>query len=217
MYGKKGVGSMHKLIIQEMAKAKGFSMARLAREAHLDRNTAQRVWRNAWYQARPATLEKIAKALKVFPEDLFIDDGKGSQEEEVQMSGEHTFLPPHPDLEVSTNFAPALTEEEATQQARILKVLAEPTRLRILSQLNLHERKMNVNELASAYRMAQPTISTHLRLLQLVGLVSSYKDEQWTYYYLNRENIQKCGEFLIHALIGHEPLDHEPSPGLELS
>jgi ArsR family transcriptional regulator, arsenate/arsenite/antimonite-responsive transcriptional repressor len=208
---------MRKLIIQELAKVKGFSMARLAREAHLDRNTAQRVWRNEWYQARPATLEKIAKALNVFPEDLFIEDGKGSQEENVQIVVEHTSPPPRLEPEVSTNFAPALTEEEATQQARILKVLAEPTRLRILSQLSLHERKVNVSELASAYRMAQPTISTHLRLLQLVGLISSYKDEQWTYYYLNRENIQKCGEFLIHTLIGHEPFDHEPSPGLEPS
>jgi ArsR family transcriptional regulator len=185
-------------------------MAGLARAAHLDRNTAQRVWRNSLYGARPATLEKIARALNVLPEELFIEDGKSPQEEEVpswpDAPSQVVQASPEPE---QTNFAPALTEEEALQQARLLKVLAEPTRLRILSQLCLYERRVTVSELASAYRMAQPTISSHLRILQFAGFISCYKDEQWSYYYLNRENIRKVGEFLTHTLIGPESLEHE--------
>jgi ArsR family transcriptional regulator len=191
---------MRRLIVQEIAKAKGFSMAGLQRAAHLDRNTAQRIWRNSLHGAMPATLEKIAKALNVLPSELVMDD------EVLASPVEHTASP---QSEVFTNFAPALTEEEAIQQARLLKVLAEPTRLRILSQLNQYERRMNVNEMVSAYRMAQPTISSHLRVLQLAGLVSCHKDEQWSYYYLNRENIRKAG-FLIHALVEQELSDQQP-------
>ncbi|HZU01327.1 MAG TPA: metalloregulator ArsR/SmtB family transcription factor [Ktedonobacteraceae bacterium] len=202
---------MRRLIVQEVAKARGFSMAGLARAAHLDRNTAQRVWRNSLYGARPATLEKIARALNVLPEELFIEDGKGQEEEEVPSWPEapSKVMQTSPEPE-QTNFAPALTEEEAIQQARLLKVLAEPTRLRILSQLSLYERRVTVSELASAYRMAQPTISSHLRILQFAGFISCYKDEQWSYYYLNRENIRKIGEFLIHTLIGSESSEYEP-------
>jgi ArsR family transcriptional regulator len=193
---------MRRLIVQEIAKAKGFSMAGLQRAAHLDRNTAQRIWRNSLHGAKPATLEKIARALNVLPSELVMEDGESTQEDEALASPlEYT---PFPQSEVLTDFAPALTEDEATQQARLLKVLAEPTRLRILSQLNQYERRMNVSELASAYRMAQPTISSHLRILQFAGLVSCYKDEQWSYYYLNRENIRKVGEFLIHSLVEQE-------------
>ena len=201
---------MRRLIVQEIAKAKGFSMAGLQRAAHLDRNTVQRVWRNALYDARPATLEKIAKALNVLPEELSIIEN--GEENEAQTKVSHP-SPSQPelssDLPPSDRFAPVLTGEEATHQVRLLKALAEPTRLQILSQLSRYERQVNVTDLASAYRLTQPTISTHLRLLQLVGLVSSYKDEQWIYYYLNRDAIREVAEFLMHTLLGSESSEME--------
>lgn len=201
-----GVSMARKLIIQEVARAKGISsMAGLQRVANLDRNTAQRVWRNKLYAARPATLEKIARALGVLPEELFIEDSENSQEQEVQEKVSYTSSSQpeaSPDLSLSNLFAPTLTEEEAARVGRLLKALAEPTRLRILSQLARHGRQVSVSELASAHRLAQPTVSSHLQVLLLTGLVSVYKDEQWSYYYLNRENIRKVGEFLIN--LGHE-------------
>jgi ArsR family transcriptional regulator len=193
------------LIIQEVARAKGISsMAGLQRAANLDRNTAQRVWRNKLYGARPATLEKIARALGVLPEELFIDDGKDSQEEDVQATVAHlspSQPAPSSNLPVSPLFAPSLTEEEAVRIGRVLKALAEPTRLRILSQLAQYGRQVSVSELASAHRLAQPTVSSHLQILLLTGLVSVYKDEQWNYYYLNRDVIRGAIEFLMHMLI----------------
>jgi ArsR family transcriptional regulator len=197
-----------KLIIQEVARAKGISsMAGLQRAASLDRNTAQRVWRNRLYGARPATLEKIASALGVLPEELFIEDGENSLEQEVQAKVLHASSSqpePSSDLPLSDLFAPMLTEEEAARVGRLLKALAEPTRLRILSQLARYGRQVSVSELASAHRLAQPTVSSHLQVLLLTGLVSVYKDEQWNYYYLNRDAIRGVIEFLMQTLIDQD-------------
>lgn len=77
---------LRRLRVQEIAKSKGFSMASLQRTAHLDRNTAQRVWRNTLYGAHPATLEKTAKALGVLPSELIIEDSESAQEDEVVTS-----------------------------------------------------------------------------------------------------------------------------------
>jgi ArsR family transcriptional regulator len=194
-----------KLIIQEVARAKGISsMAGLQRAANLDRNTAQRVWRNKLYRARPATLEKVARALGVLPSDLFVEDESSQGDKEV-LTVEDT-LPPQPEPR-SDLFAPTLTEGEAEQRARILKALAEPTRLKILSQLARYGRQVSVSDLASAYRLAQPTISRHLQVLLFAGLILCYKDEQWNYYYLNRDAIRDVAEFLI--LIGSESSETE--------
>jgi ArsR family transcriptional regulator, arsenate/arsenite/antimonite-responsive transcriptional repressor len=199
---------VRKLIIQEVARAKGISsMAGLQRVANLDRNTAQRVWRNRLYGARPATLEKIARALGVLPEELFIEDGENSQEHEVQALVEHvppSQPEPSSDLPLSDLFAPTLTEEEAARIGRVLKALAEPTRLRLLSQLARYGRQVSVSELASAHRLAQPTVSSHLQVLLFTGLISVYKDEQWNYYYLNRDAIRGVVEFLMHTLIDQD-------------
>lgn len=181
---------MRRLVVRELAMAKNFSMAKLEREAHLDRQTARRLWRNPSYNARPATLEKVATALGVHASELFREE---SEEEEDVVSS------PLPDI--PTIFTPPLTEEEAARQARVLKALAEPTRLWILSQLNRYERLMNVKELASVYRTAKSTISTHLQRLQSVGLISHYRDEQWVYYYLNRENVRNVAELLMALIV----------------
>ncbi|HEY6542577.1 MAG TPA: hypothetical protein VIZ18_16660, partial [Ktedonobacteraceae bacterium] len=54
---------------------------------------------------------------------------------------------------VSPKFMPALTEEEAVTQARLLKALADPTRLRILSLLNRHEGEVCVFEIVESFTL----------------------------------------------------------------
>ncbi|SRR5579875_442551 len=181
---------MRRLVVRELAMAKNFSMAKLEREAHLDRQTARRLWRNPSYNARPATLEKVATALGVHASELFREE---SEEEEDVVSS------PLPDI--PTIFTPPLTEEEAARQARVLKALAEPTRLWILSQLNRYERLINVKDLTTAYFVVQPTISNHLRALRSAGLISHTKKRQQSYYYVNREQIQNVSTFLLDTLL----------------
>ena len=185
---------MRRLIVREIAQAKGLSMAGLQREAHLDRHTAQRVWNNPFRTFFLTTLEKIAKALDVPVDDLYVEVG----EDEVLVSPP----PPAPPLMV---FSPPLAEEDAEQQAKILKALAEPARLWIVSRLHWHEGQFNVKELVSAY--ITPTLSNHLRTLRVVGLTSRLKDQQGSYYYLNRECIRTVGDFLMHTLLAPVPTD----------
>ena len=54
--------------------------------------------------------------------------------------------------------------------------LADPTRRAILARLALGEA--SVNELAAPFRMTQPAISKHLRVLERAGLISQGRDAQ---------------------------------------
>ena len=88
---------------------------------------------------------------------------------------------------VAPKFAPTLNEEEAVGQARLLKALADPTRLRILSLLSRHEGEVCVFEIVESFTLEQPTISHHLRILRDAGLVDCRKKGLWAYYYVRRE------------------------------
>ncbi|TMB93461.1 MAG: winged helix-turn-helix transcriptional regulator, partial [Chloroflexi bacterium] len=60
---------------------------------------------------------------------------------------------------------------EATAVARFFRVLADPTRLKILESLTSGER--TVGELVGAVGQTQPRISTHLACLRHCGFVST--------------------------------------------
>lgn len=68
--------------------------------------------------------------------------------------------------------------------AESFKVLADKTRLRILSLLR--ERELCVCELTEVLEISQPGVSQHLRRLKQVGFVRERKDGQWVYYALNK-------------------------------
>jgi len=63
---------------------------------------------------------------------------------------------------------------------QILRLLADPTRLRILAALSREE--LAVSELADTLRMAQPRISNHLRLLRDAGALKDRREGSWTFY-----------------------------------
>lgn len=69
---------MIRLIIQEVAITKGFSMSRLSREANLSYKTIQTIWRNPDHEITTRTPDKLAKALDVGPTDLieYFRDGE---------------------------------------------------------------------------------------------------------------------------------------------
>jgi len=100
---------------------------------------------------------------------------------------------------IAPKFVPTLTEEEAVAQARLLKALADPTRLRILSLLSRHEGEVCVFEIVESFTLEQPTISHHLRILRDAGLVDCRKKGLWAYYYVRREALNRARE-VIEAL-----------------
>src|SRR6478736_2072301 len=55
--------------------------------------------------------------------------------------------------------------------------LSDPTRRAILARLAAGEA--SVSELREPFRMSQPAISRHLRVLERAGLVSKHRDSRW--------------------------------------
>ena len=97
---------------------------------------------------------------------------------------------------LAPKFVPTLTEEEAVMQARLLKALADPTRLRILSLLSRHEGEVCVFEIVESFTLEQPTISHHLRILRDAGLVDCRKKGLWAYYYVRRDALSRAREVI---------------------
>jgi len=73
------------------------------------------------------------------------------------------------------------------RQARVLKALADETRLKMLRLLSL--REMCVCELTVALNLTQPTASHHLNILKNVGLLKDRKEGKWTFYRIAKPKI----------------------------
>lgn len=65
---------MRRLRVKEIAQAKGYTMARLARETSIDIKTLQKIWHKQNYNPLLTTLDKIAGALGVSTRDLLAED-----------------------------------------------------------------------------------------------------------------------------------------------
>lgn len=65
---------------------------------------------------------------------------------------------------------------------KVAKAISDPNRVKILKMLQ--HKIMCVCELKSALRIAQPTVSKHLRILEEAGLVYCQRDEKWVNYYI---------------------------------
>ncbi len=109
---------------------------------------------------------------------------------------QHRSGPTTASVSVVPKFVPTLTEDEAVSQARLLKALADPTRLRILSLLSRYEGEVCVFEIVESFTLEQPTISHHLRILRDAGLVDCRKKGLWAYYYVRREALTRAQEVI---------------------
>ncbi|WP_148570884.1 ArsR/SmtB family transcription factor [Nocardioides caldifontis] len=71
----------------------------------------------------------------------------------------------------------------AARTAPMLKALADPTRLRLLSLVLSHEgAEACVCDLLPHFDLSQPTISHHLKVLHEAGLVDREKRGTWVFY-----------------------------------
>ena len=76
-----------------------------------------------------------------------------------------------------------LSADAAERIAPLLKALADPVRLRLLSLVASHEGgEACVCDLNDAFDLSQPTISHHLKVLHEVGLLDRDKRGVWVYY-----------------------------------
>lgn len=100
------------------------------------------------------------------------------------------------EVALTVKFVPELTEEEASEQERLLKAVADKTRLRILSLLRRHEGEVSVFEIVETFTLEQPTISHHLRILRDAGLVECRKRGLFAYYYIVYRRLNQVGMIL---------------------
>jgi ArsR family transcriptional regulator len=91
-----------------------------------------------------------------------------------------------------------LSQPQAEQVAPLLKALADPVRLRLMSLVASHEGgEACVCDLTDAFDLSQPTISHHLKVLHQAGLLDRTKRGVWVYYRARTEALAALG-----ALIG---------------
>jgi ArsR family transcriptional regulator, arsenate/arsenite/antimonite-responsive transcriptional repressor len=78
-----------------------------------------------------------------------------------------------------------LTAQQAADLAFILRALADPTRLRLVSIVAAHDGgEACVCDLTDPVGLTQPTISHHLKILVDAGIFSRDKRGKWAYYAL---------------------------------
>src|SRR3954454_1913429 len=79
-----------------------------------------------------------------------------------------------------------LTADAAERIAPLVKAIADPVRLRLLSLGVSHAHgEACVCDLNDAFALSQPTISHHLKLLHEAGLLDREKRGVWVYYRVN--------------------------------
>ena len=90
-----------------------------------------------------------------------------------------------------------LDSESAVELARLLKAVADPTRLRILAFLRSQpECSACVCDLTAAVGLSQPTVSHHLRILTDAELLDHEKRGYWTWYSLRVTRLNELSAVL---------------------
>src|SRR5215211_1513982 len=78
-----------------------------------------------------------------------------------------------------------MTVDEAESLATVLKAIAEPTRLRLVSLIAAHaDQEACVCDLTAPVGLSQPTVSHHLKLLVDAGILTREQRGKWAYYKL---------------------------------
>jgi ArsR family transcriptional regulator len=87
---------------------------------------------------------------------------------------------------------------QAEQVAPLLKALADPVRLRLMSLVASHQGgEACICDLNEAFDLSQPTISHHMKVLHEAGLVDRDKRGVWVYYRVRPQALSA-----LAALIG---------------
>ena len=79
-----------------------------------------------------------------------------------------------------------MSEHNLKNIEKIIKALADKNRIRIIYLLKA-KRKLCVCEITNIIGLSQPTISSHLKLLENAGLIESHKNGLWVNYNINSQ------------------------------
>jgi ArsR family transcriptional regulator len=119
---------------------------------------------------------------------------------ERALAADRDAAPPQaePDLCCAPAEEPPLRAEDAARYAAVLKALADPHRLRMVSLLAAQppDEPLCVCDVEASFDLSQPTISHHLRVLREAGLVTVTKRGLWHYYTLVRSGLAPLQQLL---------------------
>lgn len=80
-----------------------------------------------------------------------------------------------------------LREGKVQQMSEVLKALADPTRLEMVTILKDATEPVCVCDFVATFGLSQPTVSHHMARLRDAGLVESEKRGIWAFYRLRRD------------------------------
>ncbi|MFH8251524.1 metalloregulator ArsR/SmtB family transcription factor [Microbacterium sp. B2969] len=106
------------------------------------------------------------------------------------------------DVTAATCCAPLVREPlsaaEAEDLASVMKALADPARLRLLSIVAASENaEACVCDLIEPVGLSQPTVSHHLKVLTNAGFLSRSKRGTWAYYALVPGALDRISQVLV--------------------
>lgn len=96
-------------------------------------------------------------------------------------------------------FAADFTADDARALAGLLKVVADPTRLRILHQLAAAPAA-GVDLHAALSGITYPTMAHHLKILNTAGLITSSRDGAFVDRELNRAALEDLSRLISPAV-----------------
>ncbi|MBB5085284.1 ArsR/SmtB family transcription factor [Nonomuraea endophytica] len=87
-----------------------------------------------------------------------------------------------------------ISETDAAAAAVLLKAVADPVRLRLLSMIGSHAGgEACVCDLTPVFDLTAPTISHHLKILRTAGLIDGERRGTWVHYRIVPETVNKLG------------------------
>lgn len=96
-----------------------------------------------------------------------------------------------------------LSETEAGELAPLLKAIADPVRLRLLSLIACHDGgEVCVCDLTAPFEVTAPTISHHLKVLKQAGLIEAQRRGTWVYYRINPGVLERLSAVLGPRVTG---------------
>lgn len=86
---------------------------------------------------------------------------------------------------------------QAEQLASLLKAIADPTRIQLISYINAsNNAEACVCNLTEPLALTQPTVSHHLKVLTDAGLIDREKRGTWVWYSVNKKRWQQIANLL---------------------
>lgn len=102
-----------------------------------------------------------------------------------------------------------IMETKREQTSDIFKALSDPNRLMIVNMLQSGEKC--ACELLEELRIAQSTLSHHMKLLCASGVVAGRPNGKWTFYSLNKQGCEAAYRLLSEIMEASDKGDSNPS------